>query len=681
MAQYHTDNIRNIALLGHVGSGKTTLLEALLARSGEIPSAGSVDKGTTLTDFDPQEKELGHSLYSSVCSLDFESAHINFLDTPGYPDFIGRALCVLPAADSAAIVINAQAGVEMVTERVMTAARQRNLCRMIIVNKIDTNDLNFTELLDNIQETFGSECLPINLPTDNGNRVVDCFFSPDESLATDFSSVKEAHDAMVDQVVEVDEELMEIYLEQGQALTPEQLHEPFEEALREGHLIPVCFVSAQTGAGIDELLQVFARLMPTPLESNPPLFLKGEGQDAVKAIVEADPEKHAVAHVFKVTVDPYVGRLGIFRIHQGTISPNTQLYIGHSRKPFKVSHLLKLQGKKTWEVSLGIPGDICAVSKVEDIEFDAVLHDSNEEDHYHLKSVEFPPPLYGIAIEPTRRGDEQKLSEALQKLSAEDPSLQIEHRASLNETVMYGMGDMHLKVVLERMKEQFNVEVKTHPPSIAYRETITKPADGHHRHKKQTGGAGQFGEVFLRIAPLDRGKGFEFENKVVGGAIPSQFIPGVEKGIRQVLDSGAIAGYPLQDIRVTVYDGKHHSVDSKEIAFLTAGKKAFLEAVRSAHPVVLEPVVHLRITAPASSLGDITGHLSSSRGMINGSTSLPRNRVAVTALVPMGELEDYQSKLKSMTGGEGLFTMEFSHYDIVPPPLQQKLVSQFKHEE
>ncbi len=681
MANYQTEQIRNIALLGHVGCGKTTLLERLLAAGGELPAAGSVERGTTLCDFDPQEKQLGHSLFSAVCSLDIGDSHINFLDTPGYPDFFGRAVSVLAAADSAAVVINAQNGVELVTERVMDAIKKRNLCRMIIINKIDAEGVDFGALLEGIQDAFGPECLPINLPTANGEKVVDVFFKPNYEQQTALSSVQEAHDTICDQVVELDEELMEVYLEQGQSLDPEQLHDPFEAALREGHLIPICFVSAETGAGIDELTQVFARLMPTPLEGNPPLFLKGEGEDAEPVSVVPDPDKHVIAHVFKISVDPFVGRLAIFRVHQGTITPNSQLYIGDARKPFKVNHLLKMQGKNTRDTSKAIPGDICAVAKVEDVTFDSVLHDSHDEDHYHLKSVSFPPPVFGIAIEPTRRGDEQKISDALHKMAAEDPGLSVVHRAALNETVLYGASELHLRVVLERMKDAFNAEVVTHPPAIAYRETITKPAEGHHRHKKQTGGAGQFGEVYLRIAPRDRGEGFLFRSEVVGGAIPSGLITAVEKGVKQVMESGAVAGYAMQDIEVVVYDGKTHSVDSKEIAFIAAGKKAFMEAVQVAGPVILEPIVKLKITAPAESVGDITGDLSGSRGIITGSDSKSRNRFQINAMVPLSELDNYQSKLKSITGGEGVYTMEFSHYDPVPAKLQQTLVSEYKHQD
>ncbi|NNF17966.1 MAG: elongation factor G, partial [Gammaproteobacteria bacterium] len=349
-----------------------------------------------------------------------------------------------------------------------------------------------------------------------------------------------------------------------------------------------------------------------------------------------------------------------------------------ARKPFKVAHLLAMQGKDHVEVPRGIPGDIRAVAKIDDIEYDSVLHDSHDEDQYHLKPAATPPPMYGLAIEPVRRGDEQKISEALHKLAAEDPTLKIEHIASANETVIRGMGELHLRIVLERMTERYNVEVETRPPSIPYRETIRAKSEGHFRHKKQTGGAGQFGEVFLRIEPLARDEGFEFENKVVGGSIPAQFIPAVEKGVRQVLSEGAIAGYPLQDLKVTVYDGKHHPVDSKEVAFVAAGKKAFSRAIAKAKPVLLEPVVKIEITAPSDAMGDIAGDLSSRRGRINGNTVKASGEVQIAGQVPLAELSDYQSRLKSITGGEGFYTMSFSHYDPVPPQTQKELQAAFQ---
>jgi elongation factor G len=478
-------------------------------------------------------------------------------------------------------------------------------------------------------------------------------------------------------VVDVDEAFLDRYLNDGDVDAAE-LHAPLEQALREGHLIPVCFVSARTGAGVAELLDIIVKLLPNPTEANPPDFLNGEGEAAVAMHAEPDPDKHVLAHVFKVTVDPYVGRMGIFRVHQGTVTRDSQLYIGHSRKPFKVGHLFMLQGKETVEVPSAVPGDIVAVAKVDDIAFDAVLHDAAEDEHIHLLPLDFPKPVHGLAIEPKRRGDEQRMWEILNKLVDEDPCLKVEHAATTNETIVYGLGELHLRVLLDRLREVYKFEVNTRPPRIAYRETITAPAEGHHRHKKQTGGAGQFGEVFLRVEPLPRGAGFEFLDQVKGGVIPNQFIPAVEKGVREVLAGGAIAGYPVVDVRVVVYDGKSHSVDSKEIAFATAGKKAFMAAIREARPIVLEPIVHIEITAPDSAMGDIAGDLSAKRGVVNGTANGAPGTMIVRGLAPLSELSGYQLRLNALTSGQGRYTVDLSHYDAVPPAVQQQLVSQFQ---
>ena len=427
-----------------------------------------------------------------------------------------------------------------------------------------------------------------------------------------------------------------------------------------------------------ELLDAFEQLLPNPTEGNPPQFYEGEGSDAKELHAEPDPARHVIAHVFKVTVDPYVGKLGIFRIHQGTVTKDSLLYIGDGRKPFKVGHLFMLQGKTHVEVPRGLPGDICAVPKVDEMHFDAVLHDAAEDDHLHLKPLPFPVPVHGLAIQPRRRGDEQRMWEILQKLVDEDPCLKVEHVAVTNETVVYGLGELHLRTLLERMTEVYKCEVDTRPPRIAYRETITAPAEGHHRHKKQSGGAGQFGEVFLKVEPLPRGAGFEFVDQVKGGVIPNQFIPAVEKGVRQALDGGVIAGFPVKDVRVIVYDGKAHSVDSKEIAFATAGRKAFVEAVKKAAPIVLEPIVKVEISAPETSLGDITGDLSSRRGQVNGTDSLQAGHITVAGQVPLSELNGYQARLNGLTGGQGRYTLALSHYEAVPPAVQVQLMGQHK---
>ncbi|MBB1073976.1 elongation factor G [Rhodoferax sp. 4810] len=680
MSDYNAEDIRNVALVGHAGAGKTTLIEALLATTGVISTPGSVAKGTTVCDYDDLARELKHSVDVGITSFNAHGKHVNLIDTPGFADFLGRSISVLSAVETVAIVINAEAGIESVAQRLWQAADRRHLCRMIIVNKIDSPQANLAELTQQLRDTFGAECLPINLPANGGQRVLDCFFEP-ATDTTDFSSVEEAHGHIIDQVVEVDENLMEIYLEQGQDLRPEQLHDPFETALREAHLIPICYCSADTGVGISELVEILTRLMPNPAEGNPPPFMQGEGTEQKPVKINPDPNQHVIAHVFKVLNDPYRGKLGIFRIHQGRITTNTQLFIGDARKPFKVNRLFRLHGNEMTEINEGVPGDILAVARVDDIHFDAVLHDSHDEDHFHLSSMECPVPLYGLAITPTKRGDEQKLTDALHKLEAEDPCFHIEHNAAANETVMRGLGELHLKVLLKRLAEQFHVDVETHPPSIPYRETITAKADGHHRHKKQTGGAGQFGEVYLRVMPLEQDAGFEFADMTVGGSIPGQFIPSIEKGVRQILQEGAIAGYPLHDIRVEVYDGKFHPVDSKDIAFATAGRKAFIEAVEKAKPVILEPIVKIRIVAQDSAMGDLAGDLSSRRGRINGSEAQGMGRMAIDGEVPLAELEGYESRLKSITGGEGSYSIELSHYAAVPANVQKQLSDAFHRTE
>jgi len=677
-----TSAIRTLALVGQPASGKTSLAEALLWKAGAIGAPGSLDRGTTVSDFDPMERRVQHSLSSSLMHLMHQDVRVHLIDTPGYPDFLGQSMTALEAVETAAVVINAATGIEMMSTRMMEWARERGLDRIVIVNKIDAQGVDLQKLLGQIQAAFGRECLPLNLPVDGGEKVVDCFFNAaaPSGLEPDFGSVDAAHRALVEQVVEVDPDFVERYLNEGD-VDPSELHAPLEQALREGHLIPVCFVSARNGAGIAELLDVIVRLLPNPTEGNPPAFLKGEGEGAQPLRAEPDPSRHVLAHVFKITQDPYVGKMGIFRIHQGTVTRNSQLYIGDGRKPFKVGHLLMLQGKEHVEVVSGGPGDLCAVAKVDEMHFDAVLHDAAEDDHIHLKPLDFPVPVHGIAIEPKRRGDEQRLWDILQKLVDEDPCLRVEHVAATNETVVYGLGELHLRTLLDRLTEVHRCEVATRPPRIAYRETITAPAEGHHRHKKQTGGAGQFGEVFLRVEPLPRGSangGFEFIDQVKGGTIPGVYIPAVEKGVRQAMASGVIAGHALTDVRVTVYDGKHHSVDSKEIAFITAGRKAFIDAVQKARPIVLEPIVNVEITAPEANIGDITGDLSARRGQVSGTRAATPGSLFVLGQAPLAELSSYQLRLNAMTGGQGRYTLALSHYEAVPPTVQQQLVSQHR---
>jgi len=672
----YTESIHTLALVGHGGAGKTTLAEALLHKSGAIASPGSVEKGTTVCDFDPMEKEYGHSLASSLVNFAWEDMRIHLVDTPGMPDFAGQSIAALAAVETAVVVVNAQNGIELNTTRMMKWAKNRGLCRMILVNKIDADNVDLPALLRKIQDHFGKECLPINLPAHGSHDVVDCFFNPDGD--SDFVGVKEAHKAIIEQVVEVDDDLMSLYLEQGEDLKPEQLHAPFEKALREGHLVPVCFASARTGAGIPEFLHILSQLAPNATEGNPPPFVRSDTTEGEEFHAVPDRTKHVLAHVFKVVMDPYVGKVAFFRVHQGTITRDSQLYIGEGKRAFKVGHLYQVQGKEYVEVEALYPGDLGAIAKVDEIEFNAVLHDSHDEDSIRLRSLDFPTPMHSIAVETKKKGDEQRLFDVLHKLEVEDPCLWIERHPTTHETVVRGLGELHMRVKLEKMATQYKLDLATKPPKIPYRETITKKAEGHCRHKKQTGGAGQFGEVFLKVEPLARGSGFEFVDQVKGGVIPTVFIPAVEKGVRMALDQGVIAGYPVEDIRVIVYDGKSHPVDSKEIAFVTAGKKAVIDAILKAGAIILEPIVNITITAPDRFVGDMTSDISSRRGQITGTESSGGDLMSISGQVPLSEVSEYQSRLRSVTGGQGSYQVEFSHYAMVPPPTQAALTSQFK---
>jgi len=679
MPTYSTADIRNVMIAGHGGSGKTTLVDALLFAAGAVTRKGSPLDGSSFSDFEKEEKEHKHSIYASVLHCDHQGKRINFIDTPGSPDLIGQAIACLPAVETVAVVINAVSGIEVVTRRIMEAAKERNLPRAIIINKIDMPEVHLQDLVERLRDTFGAECLPINLPTGKNKAVVECLLNA--SGESDFDSVKRCHAAILDQIVEMDDNLMEKYLG-GEEPDYSALHDPFERAMDDAHVIPILFTDGKSGVGVPELLDAIVKHFPSPLEGNMPQFLTGEGNDERTYEIHEDAQHPLLAHVFKVTTDPFVGKLALFRVHQGRCTGQSQVYIGHNKKPIKLGHVFNLQGKEHKEVPEIISGDIGCVAKIEDIHLNDVLHDDHALDSVHCKPLKYPMPMYGLAITPKARGDETKLSVQLHKLVEEDPTFKWHNDAQTHEVVINGVGELHLRLILEKMAHR-GVLVDTKPPKIAYRETISNKSEGHHRHRKQTGGSGQFGEVFLRIEPMERGGGFEFVDEIFGGSIPGQFVPAIEKGVRELLDQGAVAGYPLQDVRVIVYDGKHHPVDSKEIAFKTAGKHAFRDAVLKAKPVVLEPIVNLEVTVPEDKLGTITGDLSGKRGKIMGQDFLGGGMAMVKAQAPLAEVMQYQSQLKSVTGGQGSFAMELSHYEPVPPMVQQQIIGQYqpRHEE
>jgi elongation factor G len=677
MSQDPSSNIRTLALVGHGAAGKTTLTESLLAATGAITNRGAVEKGNTTSDFDPMEKEFGHSLQTALVSLQWDGTHIHVIDTPGYPDFAGQAIAALAGVDTALVVINAQTGIELATERMFTLAGERGLCRMIVINKIDADNVDLPTLVGQIRERFGKECLLLDIPAHGGKDVVELLGHADGD--SDFASVAAAHRSLIDQIIEEDDSLMARYLEDGVDPSPQELHAPFEAALRAGHLVPILFVSAKTGAGVPQLLDALAKLAPNPAEGNPPPFYRGEpGAQSPAFAAQPDGALHVLAHVFKVVMDPFIGKMGVFRVHQGTITKDMQLFVGSGKRAFKVAHLYRLQGKDYIEVPSLVPGDMGAVAKVDEIEFDCVLHDSHDEDHIHLKPLQFPLPMQGLAVQPKRKSDEHRLFEILHKLEMEDPCFKVERHPTTNETVIRGLGEVHLRTKLARMRHQFKLELDTSPPQIAYRETITQGSEGHCRHKKQSGGAGQFGEVMLRIEPLERGAGFEFVDVVKGGAIPGVFMSAVEKGVRQALLDGVVAGFPVHDLRVTVFDGKSHAVDGKDIAFTLAGRKATIEAVRKAHPIVLEPLVNIEVLAPEAAIGDLTGDLSAKRGHVTGTQPRPAATAAIHGQIPLAELDDYQGRLKSLTAGKGSYSIAFSHYAQVPAQTQSQLMAAHK---
>lgn len=680
MPKYTTSDIRNLVIVGSAGAGKTSLVELMLSKAGVIGRVGRVEDGNTVCDYDDLEKEFKQSFDSAIVNFDHAGAHINIIDTPGAGDFVGKAISSMPAVETALIVIDASSGVDTMVRRMMKIAESRTLPRLIVINKIEHAD-DLPELLATLNETFGNICKPINLPTDGGKAVIDCLKQTEGS--SDLGDLAVFHTQIVEQIVEVDEALMETYLEQGE-VSPEQLHAPFEKALREAHLVPVCFTSVREDVGVSELMDIIASMCPNPTEGNAKKFFHGSGDDLQEFLPEVDTSKSTLAHIFKVSSDPFVGKLCVFRVHQGTIGSKVHPHLNDAKKPIRIAHVFTLLGKDYSEVDEIIAGDIGAVAKIDEIKFDDVLHSGEIAEDLRFNTITLPKPMFGLSIEGTSKGAETKIGEALKKMTAEDPTFTVEHVQTTSETVIRGLGEQHLRIKLKLLKDRYGIEVDSRQPKVAYKETITAKAEGHHRHKKQTGGAGQFGEVYLRVEPINGESeegvvnGLLFEDATFGGSIPKQYLPAIEKGIRQIMQSGAIAGYPMQGIKVSVYDGKHHPVDSKEVAFIAAGKKAFIDAVQKARPVLLEPYVKMEITVPASQIGDISSDISGRRGRIQTTDMLPGDQAIVTVEAPMAEVMTYSNQLKSMTRGAGSYSIEYSHDENTPPNIQSEVIKAFK---
>jgi elongation factor G len=671
---FRPQDIRNIALVGHGGAGKTSLSEAILHRSKAITRLGSVQTASTTSDFEPEARALGHSISASLLFATHEGRELNLIDTPGSPDFLGQALAALPAVETAVIVVNAANGIEFNTRRLFLAAGELALARMVVINKIDlAPEGGLPALVEQLKTTFGPELHCINLPTAGGTDVIDCFER--DGGEADFGSVEEVHREILESTIEIDDAELERYLG-GATIDLDRLRVCFVEAMNRGHVVPILFTCATSEVGVDDLLHILVNEAPSP-ESARPRRLRKDGE---LIEVACDPEAPFLGHVFKVSTDPYLGKLSSIRLLSGKLDGKTPFQGSSDPRPLKAGHLLKLEGRDHPELeSVAYAGDIVTVAKIDDLHADQIVHSPALSGDFKPILLRYPPPMMSLAVEPKNKSDEIKLSSALARLREEDPTLSAFQDSQTGETQLSGVGELHLRVVLERLENRFHLPLEVKPPKIAYHETITAPAEGHYRLKKQTGGAGQFAEVFLRVEPRARGAGFDFASEVFGGAIPTQYIPAVEKGVRDALRAGTLGGYPVHDVRVVVHDGKSHPVDSKDIAFRTAGKFAFRDAALKAQPALLEPIVTVEIATPERHVGEVTADLKPRRGRVMGVDTVPATgSTIIRAQVPIAELTQYGGQLRGLTAGQGTFVMEPSHYDFVPSQVVKKLLANRK---
>ncbi len=664
-----TADIRNVALVGHQSAGKTSLADAILHVTGTTNRLGDVTSQSSHLDFMDEEKSRGCSIDSALIHVQVNGKCVNVIDTPGAPDFVGPATAALAGVETAVCVISATAGIEVNTRRMMNRAKEFGLGRIIVINKIDSN-LDLGELLAGIQELFGHECQPMNLPTGKGGGVIDCFKNTDGQA--DFGSVADAHTTLIERIVEADEALMEEYLEKGE-IEPAKLSGIVSKAIADGSFVPILFTNARGEVGVKELLDVFAAYAPSPVEGKQRVLVEGERQTPVKP----DPDAPFVGQVIKVFGDPKSNiKYTVCRIHAGRLKSDAHIHVGEERKAQRPGQLYKLQGAEHPEMQEGAAGDIIAMAKL-DTSIGDVMRAEGEGGNIELPK--FPHPMFALAIEPKSRGDADKVSGALAKFMHEDPCFIADRNAVTHELVIHGIGDLHLRTILSRMAQQFKLEVDTKTPKIPYRETITASVkDVEYTHKKQTGGAGQFGRVFIAMEPNERGAGYEFVDKIFGGSIDQAFRPSVDKGIQAQIKEGVLAGYPVVDVKVFLTDGKTHPVDSKDIAFQIAGREAFKKAFVQCKPTLLEPIVHLEVTVPNENVGDIQGDLASRRGRPEGQTMLPGGLSVITGRVPLAEMSDYHSRLSSITGGQGSYSMELSHYEPVPGNVLQQIIDQAK---
>lgn len=684
-------NIRNLVICGHGSAGKTSLVDALLVKTGAVQANPSVDNGSSICDFDEEEKHHKHSIEASVVNFDHAGRHVHLIDTPGYPELVGQMIGALRAVETALVAIDAHAGIKVNTRRAWEEAGKAGCGRIIVLTKLDTENNDLPELVANIKEMFGQGCALLNVPLGVGEQLhgVASTLSPPAEAADAVIDPKEIHEALVESIIESDEALMERYFE-GEMPSNEELGKLMSQAIAAGTLTPIVCVSTKKEVGLDELLDVIAAA------ALPPTAVVRKGtKDGDEVTLKQEADAPLAAQVFKTRIDPFVQRLSFVRVFAGTLHKDDQVHVSGVRKDVKIGGLLEVQASETTAVDSAGPGDIVAIPKCED------LHTGTSLGAVELPPLKFPTPMIGLAVSPKARGDEAKLSGALYKLTEEDPTIHLEHDAETKEMVLTGMSELQLQLVQERLKRRDHVEIETHEPKIPYRETVQSNGDGMYRHKKQSGGAGQFGEVHLRMYPLPpnvdvetyatkerfpqlknthyfEDSNFLWVDSVVGGSIPGNFMPAVEKGLLERMKQGVVAGYPIQNVCVEVHFGKSHAVDSNETAFRIAASKAFAEVFKKCKPSLLEPMVNLHITVPQDNVGDVSSDLSGRRGQMMGMDNAAGGLTTVEAKAPLAEVATYARTLSSMTGGQGSFTMEFSHYDVVPGNVQQDIISQAK---
>lgn len=691
MKVFDSERIRNVAVLGHGDCGKTSLVSAILYGAGVTNRLGRVDDGNTVTDFDEDEIERRVTINSAVAHCEWKNSKINLVDTPGYYAFILDSKFTIVAAETALVVVDAVSGVEVQTERVWSYADQSGLARAVVINKLDRDRASFSRSLASIQEAFGRTAIPVQLPIGEEKDftgVVDLIrqkayvyqtdgsgkFSEQDIPDSVASEAETRREELIEMVAESDDALMEKFFEEG-TLDEGELIEGLSRSLREGKLVPVFLTAATSCIGIRPLTDAIVDLFPNPLQRRPLEIVPVRGQESKDLAISGDGP--VAAYVFKTMADPFAGRINLLKVFSGTLKSDSTLRNFSHDSEERMGTLQIPQGKAHEGVTEVHAGDICAVLKLKETATGDTLAESSFKAAF--KRVEAPEPAISFAIEPKSRGDEDKIGNAIARLLEEDPSLRFRRDQQTKEFLLSGSGQLHIEVVVAKLKRKYGVDVILKPPKVPYRETITGSADVQGRHKKQTGGHGQYGDCKIRMEPLERGKGFEFEDAIFGGSIPRQYIPAVEKGIVEAASKGYVAGYPVVDFKVTLYDGSYHDVDSSEMAFKIAGSLAFKKAMEQARPVLLEPVMNIEVFIPEEFSGDIMGDLNSRRGRIAGMDTKGTNQV-IRAQVPLAEMLNYAPSLTSMTGGRGSFHMEFSRYDVVPAHLAEKVVAEAKRE-